>query len=101
MLSNLIANALRYSPPSGKVQISLTESASSAVVVVQDHGPGISPKDLGLIFDRFYKSADSKGMGLGLPIAKYIVEAHGGTIKAESEIEKGTTISFTLPKSSN
>jgi two-component system sensor histidine kinase BaeS len=101
VLSNLIANALRYSPPSGKVRISLTESASSAVVVVQDNGPGISAKDLALIFDRFYKSADSRGMGLGLPIAKYIVEAHGGTIKAESEVGKGTTISFTLPKNSN
>ena len=55
------------------------------------------PLTLPHIFDRFYKSSDSGGMGLGLSIAKYLVEAHGGKIWAESEVEKGTKISFTLP----
>ena len=68
------------------------------VVSVEDNGPGIASADLLHVFDRFYKSSDSGGMGLGLSIAKYIVEAHGGKIWAESEVGQGTRISFTLPK---
>ncbi len=66
-------------------------------IFVQDSGPGIPSSDLPHIFDRFYKSSDSGGMGLGLSIAKYLVEAHGGKIWAESEVGKGTRILFTLP----
>ncbi len=66
-------------------------------ISVQDNGPGIEASDLPHVFDRFYKSSDSGGMGLGLSIAKYLVEAHGGKIWAESEIGKGTKISFALP----
>ncbi len=69
----------------------------SVTIFVQDSGPGIDPSDLPHIFDRFYKSSDSGGMGLGLSIARYLVEAHGGKIWAESEVGKGTRISFTLP----
>ncbi len=101
MLSNLLVNALHYTPRSGVVKVRLTESASgterSAVLSVQDSGPGISSTDLSHIFDRFYKSSDSGGMGLGLSIAKYLVELHGGRIWAESEAGKGALISFTLP----
>ena len=112
VLSNLITNALRYTPRSGLVQIGLMETSSrtdmepdeaqsytgkSALVSVTDSGPGIAPSDIPHIFDRFYKSNDSHGMGLGLSIAKYIIEAHGGNINASSEHGKGTTISFTLP----
>jgi signal transduction histidine kinase len=67
------------------------------MISVQDSGQGIDPSDLDHIFDRFYKSSDSGGMGLGLSIAKYLVEAHGGKIWAESEPGQGTKISFTLP----
>ncbi|MBI1794874.1 MAG: HAMP domain-containing histidine kinase [Chloroflexi bacterium] len=105
VLSNLIGNALRYSlrpPLAGVVEINLTESAvggeGSAQISVADNGRGIAPDDLPHIFNRFYKSSDSGGMGLGLSIAKYLVEAHGGKIWAESEMGKGTRISFTLPQ---
>jgi two-component system sensor histidine kinase BaeS len=101
VLSNIFSNALRYTPPVGEVNVSLAETGSgpqrSVTVSVQDSGPGIDPADLPYVFDRFYKSSDSGGMGLGLSIAKYILEAHGGKIWAESELGKGTKISFTLP----
>ena len=102
VLTNLIGNALRYSPGGGIVKINLTESAGSGErsvrVSVEDNGPGIASADLPHIFDRFYKSSDSGGMGLGLSIANYLVEAHGGQILAESDFGKGTRISFTLPR---
>jgi signal transduction histidine kinase len=100
VLSNLIANALRYTPRGGLIGIRYMAipggGEGRAAVSVTDSGPGIPAEDLPNIFDRFYKSSDSGGMGLGLSIAKYLVEAHGGTIKAESETGKGTTISFSL-----
>ena len=100
VLSNLIGNALRYTPGQGVVQVGLAESGLSpdkeALLFVQDNGPGIEPADLPHVFERFYKSSDSGGMGLGLSIAKYLVEAHGGRIWAESDPGRGTKISFTL-----
>jgi signal transduction histidine kinase len=102
VLSNLISNALRYSPRGGAVKVELTESVEGAesrvMIAVADDGPGIASADLPHIFDRFYKSTDSHGMGLGLSIAKYIVEAHGGEIRAESGPGAGTRISFSLPR---
>jgi signal transduction histidine kinase len=68
----------------------------SVTISVADNGPGIDSAILPHVFDRFYKSSDSGGMGLGLSIAKYLVEAHGGKIWAESEMGQGTKISFTL-----
>lgn len=101
VLSNIISNALRYTPRGGEVKVGLTESGAGAersvTILVQDSGSGIESADLSQVFDRFYKSSDSGGMGLGLSIAKYIVEAHGGKIWAESELGRGTKISFTLP----
>lgn len=101
VLSNIVANAVRYTPSGGEIKVGVTESAvpekRSVMVFVQDSGEGIQSDDLSRIFDRFYKSSDSGGMGLGLSIAKYLVEAHGGKIWAESEASKGTKISFTLP----
>lgn len=101
VLMNLISNALRYTPREGMIKVGFTESATgeekNVIVFVQDNGPGIETTDLPYVFDRFYKSSDSGGMGLGLSIAKYLVEAHGGKIWAESEMGKGTKISFTLP----
>jgi signal transduction histidine kinase len=101
VLSNLLMNALRYTPSGGAVQVGLTETGSGAersvIISVKDSGPGIASQDLSQIFDRFYKSSDSGGMGLGLSIAKYLVEAHGGKIWAESEVGRGTKIIFKLP----
>lgn len=101
IVTNLLSNAVRYTPNDGEVRVAVMESSNggerSVTVFVQDSGPGITPSDLPHIFDRFYKSSDSGGMGLGLSIAKYLVEAHGGKIQAESEVGKGTRISFSLP----
>jgi signal transduction histidine kinase len=101
VLTNLLSNALRYAPRSGEVKVSVTESSSGpervVTISVEDNGPGIESKDLPHIFDRFYKSSDSGGMGLGLSIAKYLAEAHGGKIWADSTMGQGTKISFTLP----
>jgi two-component system sensor histidine kinase VicK len=100
VLSNLVSNALRYTPTQGDVKVgvtgTVTDEGRSVTVYVQDSGAGIESADLSRIFDRFYKSSDSGGMGLGLSIAKYLVEAHGGKIWAESEMGRGTKISFTL-----
>ncbi|HET9915217.1 MAG TPA: HAMP domain-containing sensor histidine kinase [Anaerolineales bacterium] len=100
VLTNLLSNALRYTSRGGKVNIRLTETGTgaerSATISVEDNGPGIEAADLPYVFERFYKSSDSGGMGLGLSIAKYLVEAHGGKIWAESEVGKGTKISFML-----
>ena len=92
VISNLITNALRYSPNGGVVRVAY----DGETISVADSGPGIPPGDLPHIFDRYYKSGDSGGMGLGLSIAKYLVEAHGGTIRAENAEGGGTRISFTL-----
>jgi len=101
VLTNLLSNALRYTPRGGEVKVSVTESGSAperaVTISVEDNGPGIESGDLPHIFDRFYKSSDSGGMGLGLSIAKYLAEAHGGKIWADSAMGKGTKISFTLP----
>ncbi len=97
VLENLIANALRYTPSGGKVSVQLAMGSEQSVIVnVSDTGRGIAPDELPHIFDRFYKSRDSRGTGLGLAIAKNLIEAHGGEISAQSELGKGTTISFTL-----
>ena len=101
VLSNLLTNAMRYTPHGGEIRISLkadiTQPESFVLVEVADSGDGIAPEDLPHVFDRFYKSGDSGGMGLGLSIAKSLVELHGGKIAASSTSGSGTVISFTLP----
>jgi signal transduction histidine kinase len=103
VLTNLLSNALRYSPRGGVINVQLMEAGSGArgarnvTISVEDSGPGIESHMLPHVFDRFYKSSDSGGMGLGLSIAKYLVEAHNGKIWAESEVGQGTRISLTLP----
>lgn len=100
VLVNLIDNALRYTPPKGKISVLCSmegDGGSHVAVSVRDTGTGISPDDLPHIFDRFYKSGDSRGTGLGLAIARNLVAVHGGEISALSELGQGTTIRFTLP----
>jgi len=101
VLTNLLSNTFRYAPRGGKVSVRLAETDSgierNVTISVEDNGPGIEAADLAHIFDRFYKSSDSGGMGLGLSIAKYLIEAHGGKIWAESEVGKGTKISISVP----
>ena len=100
VLENLIANALRYTPRDGKISVQCSvsrEQPKSVQVSVSDSGAGIPSDELPHIFERFYKSRDSRGTGLGLAIAKNLVAAHGGAISAQSELGKGTTIRFSLP----
>jgi signal transduction histidine kinase len=102
VVANLLSNALRFTPGGGEIVVGVAESPFGTVggvtVFVQDSGYGVNPDDLSRIFDRFYKSSDSGGMGLGLSISKYLVEAHGGNIWAKSEKGQGTRISFMLPR---
>jgi signal transduction histidine kinase len=97
VLNNLIVNALRYTPAAGRVDVYVSASASAIAIRVVDTGPGIAPDDLLRIFDRFFKGAGSSGSGLGLTIARRLVEAHGGTLRAESEPGRGTTMIVDLP----
>ncbi|HEY8784932.1 MAG TPA: ATP-binding protein [Candidatus Limnocylindria bacterium] len=97
ILSNLIANALRYTPSGGRVTVTAQPADAAVAIDVRDTGEGIAPERIGRIFDRFYKSPESRGAGLGLAIAKQLVEAHGGEISATSVLGKGTDIRFTLP----
>lgn len=98
VLTNLIANALRYTPAGGQITVAIeTASPEQLKVTVRDNGAGISPDRLAHIFDRFYKSDESRGSGLGLAIVKSLVESHGGTISVVSTPGSGTTFAFTLP----
>ncbi len=97
VLANLLSNAMRHTPRGGSVEVALEPSAGGVAFTVSDTGSGIAPEDLPQVFHRFVKSADSGGAGLGLAIAKSLVEAHGGTITAESEPGRGTTMRFVLP----
>ncbi|MHB1133847.1 MAG: PAS domain-containing sensor histidine kinase, partial [Chloroflexota bacterium] len=99
---NLITNALKYSPADKAVVVTATTSEGAATLAVSDQGLGIATEDLPRIFERYYRAKNSnraEGLGLGLYIARLIVEAHGGRIWVESEPGKGSTFSFTLPLS--
>ena len=98
----LIDNAILYTPAGGMIAVSLAVEGNEATLRVRDTGPGIAATDLRRIFDRFYRSDTARGQrsggsGLGLAIAKSIVEAHDGTISAESEPGKGATFTIRIP----
>jgi two-component system, OmpR family, sensor kinase len=102
LILNLVDNAIKYTPPGGTVRVSLSKADGSAEVVVADNGIGIPAEDLPRIFDRFYRvdkarSRSQGGSGLGLSIAKWIAEAHGGSIRVESRPGVGSTFVVTLP----
>ena len=100
VLANLLGNAIRHVPPNGLVSVSVrrvVEPAGSVEVAVSDNGPGIPAELLPIVFERFVKEPGSSGSGLGLAIARDLVQAHGGTITAESGPNQGTIIRFTLP----
>jgi two-component system, OmpR family, sensor histidine kinase BaeS len=98
VLNNVISNALRYTPRGGAVRVRCAPGTPGEVAVsVEDTGAGIPAEELPHVFDRFYKSKDSRGTGLGLAIARSLISAHGGEISAQSVLGKGTIIRFTLP----
>jgi signal transduction histidine kinase len=97
VLGNLIANAIRHTPSGGTIVVSAEKLSDRISVRVTDTGTGIPSEELPRIFDRFSKGADSRGSGLGLTIARNLIAAHSGEIKAESRVGQGTSISFTLP----
>ena len=102
VLNNLVGNALRHTPPGGEVRVFAFREAEWVRVEVSDTGDGIAPQDLPQVFDRFYRSEKSRsrmtgGAGLGLAIARGIVEAHGGQIQVASAPEQGSVFTFRLP----
>ena len=101
VLSNLIGNAIKFTPPGGQITVSAAEDRDKVRVSVRDTGNGIVAEQLPHIFDRFWQAPQpairSRGAGLGLPIARGIVTAHGGDIWVESAVGKGAIFHFTLP----
>jgi two-component system phosphate regulon sensor histidine kinase PhoR len=105
VFTNLIDNALKYGASGGRITLGARRSEGGVEFYVRDNGPGISSEHLPRLFERFYRvdkarSRESGGTGLGLAIAKHIVLAHEGTIRAESELNHGSTFLFTLPLAS-
>ncbi len=100
ILANLLANAVRYTPPGGRVTVRARPGPGLVEIEVADTGAGIPPELLPNVFERFARGPGSQGSGLGLAIAGDLVVAHGGTIKAESEPGLGTIFRFTIPPES-
>ena len=100
VLTNLVGNAIKFTPGGGSVRLRAAGGARGITLSVSDTGPGIPAEDLPHIFDRFWHTSRTRrgGAGLGLAIAKGIVEAHGGTIHVDSPAGTGATFSFTLPR---
>lgn len=104
LLLNLIDNAVRYSPQGGKVVVSLEQRNEAVEITVSDQGPGIPEQQLEQIFERFYQGSDSEsrtvgGLGIGLAISRWIAQAHGGEIRAENAVGRGSRFIVTLPLS--
>jgi K+-sensing histidine kinase KdpD len=99
VLNNLLGNAIKFTPPGGHVVLRASRDHNDATFEIADTGPGISRDDQAHLFDRFWQArrGDNRGVGLGLTIAKGIVEAHGGRIWVESEAGRGSRFRFTIP----
>jgi signal transduction histidine kinase len=95
-LRNLMENALRASAGGGRVTVRVERQNGVAKIAVQDEGPGVRPENLPRIFDPYFSTHDT-GTGLGLPIARRVVEEHGGTITARNRSDRGLEVVITLP----
>lgn len=103
-VGNIIKNALDHTAAADQIDISCAETVIATVITVKDNGTGILPEDIHHIFKRFFRSRHSKdrqGIGIGLALAKAVVEQHGGTITVQSELEDGTAFHLIFPKLSN
>lgn len=101
---NLVHNAVKFTADGGSIRVSAALADGAVITRVSDTGPGIAPEDLPRIFERFYKADRARGgggAGLGLAIVKHIVQAHGGDVRVESELGKGSTFSFSIPAASS
>jgi two-component system, OmpR family, phosphate regulon sensor histidine kinase PhoR len=103
ILLNLVENAIRHTPEGGRITIETAEARNGVVLSVADTGTGIAPEHLPRIFERFYRadsgrSREAGGTGLGLAIVKHLVEAHGGSVSAESVLGSGTTVRIFFPE---
>jgi two-component system sensor histidine kinase BaeS len=101
VVTNLLSNALKFTPAGGTVTIRTREDGASAVLEVEDTGVGIPPDELPRIFDRFWRgqaAAQTSGSGIGLAVAAELVWAHGGSLTAASEPGAGTRMTLTLPR---
>jgi signal transduction histidine kinase len=102
VLDNLISNAIKFTPPGGRIDLRVKRAGEEVAIEIEDTGTGISAHELEHVFDRFFRAAEAmtkqiQGVGLGLAITKVIVEAHGGTISLESEEGKWTLVRIVLP----
>ena len=103
VITNLVSNAVKYTPQGGLILITVRDSVNDSIFLVEDNGPGISASELPYIFERLYRADKSRnrgtgGTGIGLAIVKSIVVAHGGTVTAENRPEQGSRFTVTLPK---
>jgi signal transduction histidine kinase len=100
VLANLVGNALKFTNAGGRVEVLAEDHADRVELAVRDDGIGMGPQQLAHLFERYWKAepGSRSGAGLGLAIAKGIVEAHGGSIRAESERGRGTMVRFTIPR---
>jgi two-component system sensor histidine kinase BaeS len=103
VITNLLSNAIKYTQSNGHIKVVVTDDIVNGIVIVEDNGIGISKKDLSYIFERFYRTDQSRnrktgGAGIGLTIAKSIVEAHRGKIFVESTEGKGSRFTVIFPK---
>jgi signal transduction histidine kinase len=100
VFTNLVTNALKFTPPKGRVTLSSTRQGAAIVVTVADTGPGMPPEEIPLLFQKYRRSTQSKayeGVGLGLFITKTLIDAHGGHVEVESTLGQGTCFSVYLP----
>lgn len=104
VISNLMSNAIKYTPEGGRIEISVKDLADASLLTVEDDGIGIPEEELPFIFERFYRAdksrnRDTGGAGIGLAVVKSVINAHGGSITAESRPGQGSRFRITLPKS--